>query len=66
MKTTFSIHYQTQWGESLCVVLQDKKHPMEWHDGAVWTATINVSAAALKDYYYIVMRDDEEHNDNTV
>ncbi len=57
MKTTFSIHYQTQWGESLCVVLQDKKHPMEWHDGAVWTATINVSAAALKDYYYIVMRD---------
>ncbi len=57
MKTTFSIHYQTQWGESLCVVLQDKKHPMEWHDGAVWTVTLNVSAAALKDYYYIVMRD---------
>ena len=56
MKTTFRIHYQTQWGESLCVVLQDKKYPMEWNDGAVWSATVNVPAAALKDYWYVVMR----------
>ena len=49
MKTTFKIHYLTQWGESLSVVLQDKKYPMEWHDGAVWTVTANVPAAALKD-----------------
>ena len=57
MKTTFKIHYLTQWGESLSVVLQDKKYPMEWHEGAVWTVTANVPAAALKDYWYVVMRD---------
>ena len=57
MKTTFSIHYLTQWGESLCVVLQDKKHPMEWQDGGLWTVSVKTSAAALKDYYYVVMRD---------
>ena len=57
MKTTFKLHYLTQWGESLSVVLQDKKYPMEWHDGAVWTVTANVPAAALKDYWYVVMRD---------
>ncbi|MBP5720200.1 MAG: 4-alpha-glucanotransferase, partial [Bacteroidales bacterium] len=57
MKTTFRIHYRTHWGESLSVVLQDKKVPMTWNEGAVWTATANVSAAALKDYWYVVMRD---------
>ena len=57
MKTTFRINYRTHWGESLCVVLQDKKVPMTWNEGAVWTATANVSAAALKDYWYVVMRD---------
>ena len=57
MKTTFKIHYETQWGESLCVVLQDKKYPMKWNDGAVWSVSVNVPAAALKDYWYVVMRD---------
>ncbi len=57
MKTTFKIHYRTQWGESLCVVLQDTKYPMTWNDGAIWSATVNVPAAALKDYWYVVMKD---------
>ncbi len=57
MKTTFKIHYETQWGENLCVVLQDTKYPMTWNEGAVWSATVNVPAAALKDYWYVVMRD---------
>ena len=57
MKTTFKIHYGTQWGESLCVVLQDTKYPMTWNEGAVWSVTVNVPAAALKDYWYVVMRD---------
>ncbi|MBQ9462177.1 MAG: 4-alpha-glucanotransferase [Bacteroidales bacterium] len=57
MKTTFKIHYNTQWGESLCVVLQDTKYPMTWSDGGLWSATVNVPAAALKDYWYVVMRD---------
>ena len=57
MKATFRINYRTQWGESLCVVLQDTKHPMTWNEGADWTATVNVSAAALKDYWYVVMKD---------
>ena len=57
MKATFRIHYETQWGESLCVVLQDKKYPMTWSDGAVWSVTANVPAAALEDYWYVVMRE---------
>ena len=57
MKTTFKIHYNTAWGESLSLVLQDVKHPMTWAGGGVWTVTANAPAAALKDYYYVVMRD---------
>lgn len=56
MKITFHIHYNTQWGESLCVVLQDTKYPMTWSDGGLWSATVNVPAAALKDYWYVVMQ----------
>ncbi len=57
MKTTFRIHYQTAWGESLSIVIQDAKHPMTWSGDGIWTATVNTSAAALKDYYYVVVRD---------
>ena len=34
MNITFKIKYETRWGESLALVLQDKKYPMEWGDGA--------------------------------
>ena len=45
-------------GESLALVLQDKKHPMQWGEGAVWSVTVkDCPAAALKDYTYVVMRD---------
>ena len=58
MTVTFKIHYQTAWGESLALVLQDKKHPMSWGEGAVWSVTVkDCPAAALKDYTYVVMRD---------
>ena len=46
------------WGESLALVLQDKKHPMSWGEGAVWSVTVkDCPAAALNDYTYVVMRD---------
>ena len=58
MTTTFKIKYETVWGESLALVLQDKKHPMSWGDGAIWSVTVkDCPAAALKDYTYVVMRD---------
>ena len=57
MKVSFSIEYRTAWGESLCVVLQDKKHPMQWGEGAIWSVTVDCPAAALADYTYVVMRD---------
>ena len=57
MKVTFKIEYRTQWGESLALVLQDRKHPMKWGDGAIWSVTVDCPAAALKDYSYVVMRD---------
>ena len=57
MKATFKIEYRTEWGESLALVLQDRKHPLSWGEGAVWSATVDCPAAALKDYGYVVMRD---------
>ena len=58
MTVTFKIQYETRWGESLALVLQDKKHPMTWGEGAVWSVTVkDCPAAALKDYTYVVMRD---------
>ena len=57
MKVTFKIEYRTEWGESLALVLQDRKHPMSWGEGAVWSVTVDCPAAALKDYKYEVMRD---------
>ena len=43
MKTTFSIHYNTSWGESLCLVLNDKKYPMQWSGDGLWTVSANAS-----------------------
>ncbi|SKC60044.1 4-alpha-glucanotransferase [Bacteroidales bacterium WCE2004] len=58
MNITFKIKYETRWGESLALVLQDKKYPMEWGDGAVWSVTVkDCPAAALKDYTYVLMSD---------
>ena len=58
MKIIFSIEYHTQWGESLALVLEDKKHPMTWGAGDIWTVTVDkVSAAALGRYGYVLMRD---------
>ena len=41
MQITFKIQYRTQWGESLSLVLNDKKYPMEWGEGGVWTVKVN-------------------------
>ena len=58
MNITFKIKYETRWGESLALVLQDKKYPMEWGDGAIWSVTVkDCPAAALKDYTYVLMYD---------
>ena len=58
MKATFSIHYDTVWGESLTLAFKDKKYPMAWTEGGVWTVTVErVTSAQLLDYTYIVMRD---------
>jgi len=58
MNITFKIKYETRWGESLALVLQDKKYPMSWGDGAVWSVTVkDCPAAALKDYTYVLMYD---------
>ena len=57
MKVKFKINYWTQWGESLAIVLQDRKYPMQWGEGGVWSVTVETCAAALKDYGYVVMRD---------
>ena len=57
VKTTFKIQYNTQWGESLAIVLDDVMHPMDWGDGGIWSVTVNTTAAACRDYTYVVMKD---------
>lgn len=58
MTVTFKIEYRTKWGESLTLVLGDKKYPMSWTGGGIWAVSVkNCSAASLKDYTYIVMQD---------
>ncbi len=58
MQTTFSIRYWTKWGESISLVLNDRKHPMQWAGDGLWTVTVkDCKAADLKDYTYVVMRD---------
>ena len=58
MQVKFKIEYRTVWGESLALVLNDRKYPMEWGEGGVWSVVVkNCTAAALKDYTYVVMRE---------
>lgn len=57
MKTTFKIEYWTRWGESISLVIKDKKHPMQWGEGNVWSVTVDVKASDLKDYTYVLMQD---------
>lgn len=58
MQVTFYIEYYTRWGESLCLVAQDVKYPMQWAGNGLWSVMVkDVTAAMLKDYTYIVVRD---------
>lgn len=57
MKITFKIEYRTVFGESLAVVLNDRKHPLSWGEGNIWSGTVETTAAALEDYTYVVIRD---------
>lgn len=57
MKVSFKIKYDTTWGESLALVLSDKRIEMQWNEGGLWTVTVNTSVASLKDYGYVVMED---------
>lgn len=58
MTSLFKIHYHAQWGETLAIVLNDKKYQMTWSDGDIWQVKVkNYKVSALKDYHYIVLRD---------
>ena len=58
MRVTFKIEYHTVWGESLSLSLCEKKYPMAWNEGDIWSVTVDsVKQADLKEYGYLVMRD---------
>lgn len=58
MQARFKIEYHTSWGESLALSIGGVKHLMQWTDGDIWCATVDkVTAAELKDYGYLLMRD---------
>ena len=58
MKAIFKIKYNTEWGQNLFLVARDKKYPMEWGDGAIWSVNIpKIAAEDIEDYTYVVMRD---------
>lgn len=48
----------TSWGESLSLRLGGREYPMQWGDGGEWSVSVKgCTAAMLKDYGYVVMRD---------
>lgn len=58
MNVIFKIKYGTKWGESVSLVLNDKKYPMAWGDDSLWSVTvIDCKAAWLKDYTYVLVCD---------
>lgn len=58
MTVEFNIHYNTLWGESVVLVLEDKKYPMEWAGEGKWTLSLeSVPPSALSDYTYMIMKD---------
>ena len=58
MKAVFKIQYNTSWGENLCLIARDRKYPMKWGDGGLWSVTLNrCTRADLSDYRYAVIRD---------
>ena len=58
MQVIFTIEYNTRWGESLCLVAQDVKYPMNWAGNGLWSVTVkDATAAMLKDYSYVVIED---------
>lgn len=58
MKVNFSIEYMTEWGDYLALVIGGKTYRMEWGDGGLWHVTVDrCSAADLKSYSYVVMRE---------
>ena len=57
MKAIFRVRYKTEWGEDLFLVAGDKKYPMKWGEGAIWSVTLpDFSVQDLEDYTYVVMR----------
>ena len=58
MKVTFKIQYHTRWGESLSLLADDRKYPMSWGEGDVWSVTLpGCSASLLADYGYLLVED---------
>ena len=57
MKATFKIRYNTEWGEDLFLVAGDRKYPMKWGEGAIWSVSVpDFPVQDLEDYTYEVMR----------
>ena len=57
MKAIFKIRYKTEWGQDLFLVANDKKYPMKWGEGAIWSVTVpDFPVEDLEDYTYVVMR----------
>ena len=57
MKVKFSIQYNTVWGEGISIAIAGRKYPMEWSEGNLWWVNLDVPAAELKCYGYVLMRD---------
>ena len=57
LKATFKIRYNTEWGEDLFLVAGDRKYPMKWGEGAIWSVSVpDFPVQDLEDYTYVVMR----------
>ena len=58
MKARFTIEYHTAWGEGLVLTAGNRKYPMQWTEGDLWTVEIDpCGKELLANYGYELIRD---------
>ena len=58
MKLNFSIEYKTNWGESIVLCLDGKRHPLEYVADGLWQGEVTrPSLKEVLEYKYEVVRD---------
>lgn len=57
MKLTFTVEYRTVWGEALVLRIGERRIPMRYGEGGLWSVTLDDAPAGTFEYGYEVERD---------